>query len=239
MPSTLPPEIYVAPLSVRACLGIFGLALLLRMSLFIAGPLSDAKRSLREDSPRYLTLADHLRLYGAFGKWEEEGLVHITMARLRTSNGTSPRSDRNGLLPEAFRTPGYPAFLAVIETVTTDTRAIVAVQCVLGASLACMVASIALAFGLPRRGAILAGVLWAVHPALVQYDLLIMTESLFNFCIVSAIFIAARAHSACNWGASGLLIGLAGLVRPLGMLYLPFALFLGCTAANFAGRWLP
>jgi 4-amino-4-deoxy-L-arabinose transferase-like glycosyltransferase len=196
------------------------------MSLFMSGPWLDVKRSLRDDSHRYLTLADNLLRYSAFGKREEEGLVHTTMARLRASNGTSPQPDANGLLPEHFRTPGYPAFLAAIEIVTEDARAVVAAQCLLGASLALMVASIALAFGIPRRGAILAGVLWALHPALVTFDLLILTESLFNFCTVLAIFLAARARGAFGWCASGLLMGLAGLVRPLGLLYLPFALLL-------------
>ncbi len=72
------------------------------------------------------------------------------------------------------------------------------------------------------RGAILAGSIFGrPSRSLVVFDSLIATESLFNFCAVSAIFLAAYARGPFRWGASGSLIGLAGLVRPLGILYLP------------------
>jgi hypothetical protein len=235
MSATLPPDTPAAALSARAYVGLFGLALLLRMALFLAGPLPDVKRAFGDDSPRYLTLADNLRKYGVFSKQEEEGLVHTTMLRMRDANGTSPRRDGNGLMPESFRTPGYPVFLAVIEAMTSDVRAVLAVQCVLGAFLSCLVASIALAFGLPRRGALLAGILWAVHPALILFDSLIMTESMFNFCSLSALCVAGHARGPLRWGLSGLLMGLAGLVRPLGILFLPFALLLAGRRRQF--RW--
>jgi hypothetical protein len=236
MPATLAPEMPDPCLSARVYLCLFGLALLLRTSLFVAGPMLDMERSRRDDSSRYLTLADNLRRFGAFGKSQEEGLVHTTMFRLREGNGTSPRRAANGLLPEIFRVPGYPAFLAAVEAVWGDARAALVVQSVLGSSLACMVASIALAFGLPRRGAILAGVLWALHPALVAFDLLILTESLFNFCAIAGIFLAAHARGRFRWGGGGTLIGIAGLVRPLGILYLPFALILAWRRGQL--RWM-
>jgi hypothetical protein len=224
-----------ATLSTRAYLGIFALALFVRMSLFFAGPYSDAARGYRDDSHRYRTLATNLQQLGAFGKQEEEGLVHTTMLRLRQTNGTAPRRDAHGLLPETFRTPGYPAFLASIHVFTDDVRVALVVQCLLGASLAAMVAAIALVFGIPRPGAILAGVLWAVHPVLAVFDLLILTESLFNFCAVAGIFLAARARGAYGWGGSGFLVGLAALVRPLGLLYLPFGLFVALRRRQL--RW--
>ena len=102
--------------------------------------------------------------------------------------------------------------------------------------LASLVAVIAAALGLTRQGAIVAGLLWALHPGLVFRDSVFATESLFNVCTVASVFFATRRASWFSVLATGLLIGIAGLVRPLGLLYLPAALVLTWPRAPaFAG----
>src|SRR5205807_1715202 len=97
---------------------------------------------------------------------------------------------------------------------------------VLGALLPGLVVSIAAALGLSRRGAITAGVLWALHPALVFYDVMILSENTFNFCAVLGLACAARSTSTGGNLLAGVALGCASLVRPLGLLYLPAALAL-------------
>jgi hypothetical protein len=116
-------------------------------------------------------------------------------------------------LPEGLRTPGYPAFLAAIRALGGDARAILVAQCLLGALLACLVPAIGTALGLSLRGAFVAGLLYALHPVLILFDCLVLTEGLFNVCTVAALYLATRPASGWNWFLAAGLIGLAGLVR--------------------------
>jgi hypothetical protein len=207
------------------CLAL--LALVLRLALFAIGPWHGAERSLRPDSARYVLLAHNLLRYHAFGKSEEDGLMHLAVARLRAGNGTEPRRDANGLMPESFRTPGYPAFLAAIFAVVDDVRVALLVQCVTGSAGTVLVVFIATSIGLTRRAALVAGLLWAIHPALVLYDNLVLTESFFNFTGLIALTVACRSTRLSGSLLAGVVLGLTGLVRPVGLLYLPAALACG------------
>lgn len=208
------------PVSTATLAGLVVLALIPRLALFAAGPARDPERALHADSRRYVVLAGYLAFHG-FGKPEEDGQVHRGIARLRSANGTLPAPDANGLRPESFRTPGYPCFLAL--ALDGGIRAALIVQDILGALLVYVVVVVAQAAGVGRRGAVLAGVLWALHPGLVVYDNLILTENLFNVGCLTGLWIAARARGALGWCSAGLVLGCACLVRPLGFLYVPAA----------------
>lgn len=213
-------------LSRRGLVALFLLALAARLVVFFAGPFHDPQRAVLPDSTRYAVLADNLVRFHTFGKAEEDGLLHQAIARLRAARGTLPGPDANGLYPESFRTPGYPLFLAAVEACGGGLRAMLLAQCVLGSLLPGLVVGIATALGLSRRGAILAGVLWALHPGLVFYDVMLLSEDTFNFCAVVALALAARAASPGGSLLAGAMLGGASLVRPLGLLYLPAALAL-------------
>ena len=206
---------------------IFGLALLVRMTLLILGPWQDEARAIGPDSTRYLILGENLGKFGAFGMVEEEkSPAWQRISRLRESNGTLPPRGKGGIRPESFRTPGYPLFLMSIRGIFPDVLAILVVQCVLGSLTACSATLVATTLDVPPKGAVVAGLLWAVHPAVVAQDCVVMTESFFCFCTASALLISSRGGLA---GAllAGSLIGFAGLVRPLvGLLFIPAALTL-------------
>src|SRR5437764_777123 len=174
--------------------------------------------------------------YQAFGKAEEDGVLHQAVARLRAERGTLPEPDANGLYPESFRTPGYPLFLAAVRAWGGGPRAVLVVQCVLGSLLPGLVVGIAASLGLSRRAAAAAGVLWALHPGLVFYDVTLLSENLFNFCAILALALAARTTSVGGSVFAGALLGCATLVRPLGLLYLPAALAL--CRQPWPTRWL-
>ncbi len=203
------------------------LAVALRLTVLALGPWQNPERALRADSPRYVLLARNLLEYGTFGKTTEDGRMHQAVARLRSENGTDPRRDANGLAPESFRTPAYPAFLAAVFRAGGDLRAVLVIQCILGGAAAALVVAVARSLGLSRAAALLAGLGWAVHPALVLYDNLILTESLFNTGAVAALFLSARARGLAGALLAGVTLGVTGLVRPVGFLYVPAALALG------------
>jgi hypothetical protein len=206
------------------------------LALLFYGPWSQPGLALQADSVRYFQLAENLRLFHTFGLRQEEGLVHQGLASLRAGNGTLPPADANGLRPESFRTPGYPLFIALIQELGGGIRTILVVQCLLGSLLACMVASVARMLGLSIRGAVLAGVIWALHPGLIVFDCVILTESLFNTAAVTALLFAGRVRSPLGLAVCGVLLGLATLVRPLGLLYVPAALALAWPGLRW--RWL-
>ena len=214
---------------------LFAVALLLRLLLLFCGPWQEPARALTPDSPHMVLLAHNLCTYYTYGKAEETGLVHRAIARLRTANGTSPARDANGLVPEVFRPPGYPAFLAIFETLFHDLRWGLFCQCVLGALLTWVVVSLGWFFGFTRRASLLAGLLWAVHPGLIVYDNLLLTESLFNILSICGLYVAAFGAAPYGWLGSGILVGVAGLVRPLALLYEPLLLAISLKRGQL--RW--
>ena len=216
---------------------LFASALLLRLAVLFTGPWADPTRAYdySADSPRYVQLADTLLSHRVFGKPTEDGLMHLAVERLRRSNGTLPPPDANGLTPEAFRTPGYPLFLAAFGG-TTGLRAAYLVQCLLGSVAALCLVRVALALGCRPRAALAAGWLWALHPAIITHDVLPLTESLFGSLALVGLAVTTRTTTPGGRALPGLLIGFAALVRPLGLLYLPTALILGWR--NAPRKWL-
>lgn len=216
---------------------LFAVALLLRLGVLLTGPWTDPTRVYAHspDSPRYVALADTLLAHHTFGKPSEDGLMHVAVEKLRRDNGTLPAPDANGFTSEAFRTPGYPLFLAVFGG-TSGLRAAYTAQCLLGAFAALCLVRVALALGCRPQAALAAGWLWALHPAAITFDVLPLTESLF--CSLALIGLAAAAQTTTPAGRvlPGLCIGFAALVRPLGLLYLPSALILGWRATS--RKWL-
>ncbi len=221
----------------RSLAFLFATALLLRLAVLFTGPWAEPTRVYAHspDSPRYVQLADTLLSHRTFGKPSEDGLMHLAVEKLRRDNGTLPPPDANGLTSEAFRTPGYPLFLAAFGG-TSGLRLAYLAQCLLGAFSALCLVRIALALGCTPRAALGAGWLWALHPATVTSDALPLTESLF--CSLALVGLAASARTTTPAGrvVPGLLIGFAGLVRPLGLLYLPTTLILGWRTAT--RKWL-
>ena len=216
---------------------LFAVALLLRLVVLFTGPWSNPARVYAHapDSPRYVALADTLLSHRTFGKPSEDGLMHVAVEKLRRDNGTLPPPGANGLTSEVFRTPGYPLFLAAFGG-TRGLHVAYLAQCLLGALAALCLVRIARALGCRPRAALVAGWLWALHPAAITSDVLPLTESLF--CSLALVGLAAAAHTTTPAGrvVPGALIGVAALVRPLGLLYLPTALVLGWRTAS--RKWL-
>lgn len=123
-----------------------------------------------------------------------------------------------------YRPPLYPVLLAGILKVTSDPRAIGLVQAVLGVITTGLTIRIGYRLGL-RHAALLAGLLVALDPLLLQATTQVMTESLAALLAAWMLFVLMRSQD--RWGAGeaffdGLPIGLAILCRPT------FAAFFVC-----------
>jgi hypothetical protein len=214
---------------------LFAVALGARLVVLFTGPWADPARLLTvaHDSQRYLVLADHLLAHRTMGKPDEDGLMHRAVERLRAGNGTLPPADARGLTPEHFRTPAYPLYLAAFGGTPGLCGALLG-QCLLGALAACWLVRVAAGLGASPRAALLAGWLWALHPGVVTSDLLPLTECLFVALGLGGLALLTRSGVGRQVGG-GAAIGLAGLVRPLGLLYLPAALVIGW--AVWPRRW--
>jgi hypothetical protein len=219
----------------RYVMAVFTVALLVRLLALGMGPWQDPVRALNPDSRRYITLAHNLKDYRTFGQADgTEGFTHTSILALRAANGTLPAADAHGLRPEGVRTPVYPLFIAITEGPWRDLRWTVLVQCLIGAWMATGIMVIARGLGVSVSGALVCGLLWALHPGLVLHDQLIATESLFNAVVMASMLIAARSRSRLGPGLSGLTIAAAALVRPvLGLFYLPIVLVLGIARAKW------
>jgi hypothetical protein len=120
---------------------------------------------------------------------------------------------------DAARTPGYPAFLALVRLVSDSPRLPALLQCFLDAGAAVLLTMTAAALA-PASPAWLAGLLYALDPVTAGHAPLLVTETLFNFLMILALFLLVRtpgpAGAALSPGpAWGLCLGAAVLVRPI------------------------
>jgi MYXO-CTERM domain-containing protein len=130
--------------------------------------------------------------------------------------------------PDAFRGPGYPAFLALWLWLAGDESflaAATAAQLVLGAATA----PLAIAWTrqwLPRGGALAVGGLVAAWPHSIVFSATLLNETLFAFALVAFLALAGRAARTARPGAAliaGVAGGLATLVNPIALVLAPLA----------------
>ncbi len=118
---------------------------------------------------------------------------------------------------------GYSGFLGAFYRLfgaTTHTAAVV--NAVVGALLA--VATFVLAAGIMGTWrARIAGLLVALHPGLVLYSALVMSEPLAALLTIVAFACASRSREPVRGAAAGaILLGISALVRPQALLCAPF-----------------
>jgi 4-amino-4-deoxy-L-arabinose transferase-like glycosyltransferase len=176
---------------------ILGLALVVRALCWLPGA-SQPERFFTDDAHGYVALARDLHA----GYLDPGSPTFV-----------------NGL----FRTPAYPAFLAVLLNLFDGSlRAAVAAQ--IGVSLFTVWLTCVLAARLVgRRTALASGLVLALDPVSALFSCLLQPETLFTALLVAGAlcWLAALEHGSWSRAAcAGLLLGLAALTRPIG-LFLP------------------
>jgi 4-amino-4-deoxy-L-arabinose transferase-like glycosyltransferase len=182
-----------------------------------------------------------LRLLFGFAYWTGQPLTHdereyLALAEsIRAGRGfTYVSGDTDA--QQFGRAPGYPAFLATIGATTPAPASLARVkvaQAVAGAMVVWIVAALAYRAAGPAAGATAAWIT-AVYPPLVVIASYVLSETLYAMLALGAALAlqsaAARAtrQDGNNTGAAGLAAGatagLAVLVRPSMLFFLPFAL---------------
>lgn len=159
--------------------------------------------------------------------------MYVTLAdRLVTEKQYGEESDQDLIWP-----PGYAAFVALSSAMSTPNPAAVAlVQLGLTVAIAAMLVVLAGWLAGPDAS-LLAGWLYALSAAAALWSLTVMSETLFAACLVAAALAwAAALHRRSISFAllCGILLGLAALVRPIGLVLLP--IWCVATAVGMARR---
>lgn len=137
-----------------------------------------------------------------------------------------------GRAPWSHYPVGYSAFIGAVYAAFGSGRASAPLaNAVVGALTASLAFLFALEF-LSRRRARVAGALVAVHPGLVLYCTLVMTEPLAGFLVLLTGYLARKAGRSRFGGvASGVALAASAFVRPQSLLTGPLLLLL------FPGSW--
>ncbi|MEO5329019.1 MAG: glycosyltransferase family 39 protein [Magnetococcus sp. THC-1_WYH] len=136
----------------------------------------------------------------------------------------------SGIAPVAdgLRTPGYPLFLIpFIALLPGDTFIAPVLKVQAWMSLLTLVLTYVLARSvLPVALALLATFLTALCPHLISMNHYLLTESLFTFLLVASLVLLTRKGGWPLWFAIGIVVCLAGMVRPIWFYFLPIAIWL-------------
>lgn len=172
------------------------IALAQRIWFVSAGSVQQALR--RADTLDYLQYALNLLLYHSFSRG------HIA---------------EGPILPDSFRDPGYPSFLTALLYVFGFTdrwyTAVLLSQAVLGSLAVCLTVIIARRW-LPAPWALAAGMLAAVWPHSVAFSIFVLSETLFGFLLLLALWLSCRAAESASsgrWALAGLAYGLAAMTN--------------------------
>ena len=161
--------------------------------------------------------------------------------RIAAGLGYSDDRSVGGLLvwhPWCHYPVGYSAFLAVFYRAFGASHAVAGVaNALVGAALAVVTWALA-RYGLSPARARVAGLLVALHPGLILYAALVMSEPLAALLTIAAFFVAARDRDARRGLAAGaIVLGVAALVRPQALLCAPFLAWVGARTARARVPW--
>ena len=159
---------------------------------------------------------------------DSSGYQNIAMSLLET--GRFAPSPERSQEPETNRTPGYPAFLAVLYgTILLDPSIAILAQIVISTVSVAIVYWIALSLW-DGKTALLATLLFTLDMGFMAFSLLLLTETLFSFLLLCVFAMLIPALQQPQHGKfaflTGLSLALATMVRPVGY-YLFVPLLIG------------
>lgn len=181
-------------------------------------------------------------LWGAsrFPPIADGAFYHVIATRVAEGRGYTWRWPDGAVTYAAHYPVGYPGALGVVYALFGASPGVaMGLHAVVGALGALAAAELgrlaALGTGLERRASLAAGLLVALHPALVLYTPALMTEGVTGALLVIALALAARLAQGARvvtLAALGLSFGVATLVRPQNLALAPLVAAL----AALAGR---
>lgn len=174
------------------------LALAVRLVVLLALAWRNPAGLANGDTAGYWTLAENLRLRRIF------------------SRATEPP-----FAPDAFRTPGYPAFLWPLQGLGLGMAGVAAIQILI--SLAVLVLTYGLVKKLlGRREARIACLLVAFDPMSVLYAVTVAPEVLVTALLLGAVALASLRGNVPGAFLAGIVSGLSALVKPMALYLAPW-----------------
>jgi 4-amino-4-deoxy-L-arabinose transferase-like glycosyltransferase len=145
------------------------------------------------------------------------------------ANGVFSMSEHAPLLPDPLRTPAFPILIGMVWSLVGRSWPVVGVQIILLAGTAFLTFALASSLSLSRRAGLFAAALVLLEPHTEYIAAALMSETLYTFFFVAALFALAaivrrREQRDSPWLAFGALLGLAILTRPNAM-YFPLLAF--------------
>lgn len=204
----------------RIAVSILVASLLVRLSVAILANANDPSAFLGGDSVGYENAAKALYRTGHFAYVPEEPQV-----------------------PNIVRTPGYPAFIAIVYALVGENRvAVIALQVVLSVASAFLVYLIANKV-CGSKVALLSLVLFSLDPNSFYLSLLLMSETLFTFIALLALLVGIdliykESRLQFHAVALGTLLGLGTLIRPI-IYYFPLLVSVGFVFFGLWSKWQP
>ena len=168
---------------------------------------------------------------------DQNGYMHLGQVLAETGRFTR-YPDYPHFVPEALRTPGYPAFLAALDVAFGQSHLVIALaQAVLFAIICLLVYAMGRAVT-SERTAVSAGLLTALYPPLPYFGALALTELFTTFLVTASMALwlrALRRGSVGSFIISGLALASVALTRPA-FLYLPLFLLVAGVLATREDR---
>ncbi len=161
--------------------------------------------------------------------WSDQGGYKQLGAAMARSGEFTRFPDSPTFIPEVIRTPGYPAFVAVIYTLFGVSTLPVAIAQAFVFVLICFLVYAVAARIAGRRAATVAAIMTALFPPLPYYGALVLTEVWTTFVLMAAMLMCLRAIQSGrtrDFVIAGALFSAATIVRPAFIL-LPFGLAAG------------
>jgi hypothetical protein len=163
--------------------------------------------------------------------------TYLELATSLVERGTYEGYSRDNI--DLVRTPGYPAFAAAALALGGGNLAVLALAQVL-----LTIGTCAAVYAIGRRAlnptaGLAAAWLYALSPTSLFYALTALTETLFAFTLSFAVLLLIRYHQegGRRWAAaSGLLLGLSTLVRPIGVFLIPLAFIFAYLSQTWQSR---
>jgi 4-amino-4-deoxy-L-arabinose transferase-like glycosyltransferase len=139
-----------------------------------------------------------------------------------------------------WRTPGYPALIALVYAAFgRDPVILILVQVIIGSAGVWLLYHLARAIGLSEWAGLLAAGLFAVEPISVMMTNRILTESSFTTLLIAAVWCVVRYWQAGRWPwliVSAAAMGVMALTRPISQ-FLPIALIPAFLVAARRQSW--
>lgn len=153
--------------------------------------------------------------------WKSESYYELANNMLsgRGFSGT----EHEPFIPESWRTPLYPLFIAAIVKIFGTYWAVIITQIIVGSIVAAQAKRISYCLLANKKIALGVGVFFAIEPVMVRLSSILLTETLFLalfFAFLLKLYNYLESKKFYSLAVSAVLLGLTTLTRPITQ-YLP------------------